>query len=195
MKVHKLSRRSQARLKRIKESLEKTSSLVEKIKLVELEELIRRDAIGIAPDGFPPSSALDGGSGSKGWGPESTSSTVAAVLALQTPRSDDLSKSLRKIEQNIFTAEKALQELNRSVRYIFDKVDHERGRVEQSAPCAICMIAPVKKASWCAEDYEKWEEEGRPDRLLWTMYMRQDRNSEGILMVPDPPQPTVKRNT
>jgi hypothetical protein len=195
MKARKLSRRSQNRLKRIKDSLEKTALLVNQVSLEELEELIRRDAIGIAPNGFPPSSALDGGSGSKGWGPESTSSTVAAVMALQTPVNDELAKRLRKIEANIFTAEKALRELDRSVRYIFDKVDSARGRVEQSSPCAICLIAPVKKANWCIDDYAKWEEAGRPDRLLWTMYMRQDRNSEGILMVPDPPEPTVELKT
>jgi len=172
-------------------SLERILNLVNKISVEQLEELVRRDAVSAVPDGFPTSSGFDGGGTSRGWGPESTSSTVAAAMARQRPVSDELRKRLKKIEQNIHDAERSLNDLHKSLKYMFAKEDDERGRKEQSSPCAICLVAPAKKAGWCDEDRAQWEDAGRPDRLLWTMYLREDRNSEGILMVPECPPPTI----
>jgi len=193
--ARKLSRRSQKRLKQMNDSLEQVVTLVNKIKPEDLEDLVHRDAISIGPDGFPASSGFGDGSSAGGWGPNSTSSTESAVIARQRRVNDELGKNLRNIEKMILQAERSLREVHRSIAYITEKAEEERGRTSASNPCAVCMVAPATKSGLCLDDYKRWEADGRPDKFLWVMYARGDRHAEGHLMVPECPPPTVKVNT
>jgi len=200
--ARKLSRRSQQRVARNLALIESINVLVNSIPEEQLTDLIRRDAIGIGHDGYPEDSMPEYSGGGSGG-----SRTETAALhglpgvkggadnwgkAAKKKRGHDVvRKQLAQIENNLNTANKALREAVYTITHLDKQVEEARGR-QTSTPCEICGLYAAQKSGWCAKDYDEWESDGRPDRVKYAMWRRQDKNSEGLLLVPEKPAGKLK---
>lgn len=181
----KLNRRSQQRLKRVTESVDNITKLVNRLKLSDIEELIRRDQITVEPGTMSSSSGFAGGSrGSK----NNSSPVERAVIARLEGKSvrDPLREEVRHIEGLIIDAENALQKIHQTIKFLNENVEKARSRTT-SDPCEICMVLPAAKTAMCFDCYKEWVENGSPDRMRWRAYKRQLTSVEGIPLSPDKP--------
>lgn len=197
--ARKLSRRSKQRVERNMALIENINVLINSISEDAITDLVRRDAIGIGHDGFPadsmPEHSGGGFSGSSTeaaalYGLASDSSTAPddwARAARRRSGADVVRKQLAAIENNLKTAQKALNAAVFEITNINKKTEEVRGR-QASEPCKICGIDAAQKSGWCLKDYKEWEAAGRPDKTLYAMWKRGDTNSEGRILVSEPPQ-------
>jgi len=192
--ARKLSRRSQQRIAKNLALLEAINTLADSISEEAITDLVRRDAIGIGHDGLPTNSMPEFSSGG-GFGGSSTETAALRGLPGTKGGADDWSKiqnkqsnsdvvrhQLKKIENNLQNAHKALKEASFEINNIKKKTEEIKGR-QASAPCDICGLYSAQKSGWCIKDYEEWIEDGRPDRTKYAMWRRQDKNSEGMILV------------
>ena len=199
--ARKLSRRSQQRIAKNLSLLEAINTLADSISEEAITDLVRRDAIGIGHDGLPTSSMPEFSSGG-GFSGSSTETAALRGLPGAKGGADDWSKiqnkqsnsdvvrhQLKKIENNLKNAHKALKEASFEINNIKKKTEEIKGR-QTSAPCSICGLYSAQKSGWCIKDYEEWIEDGRPDRTKYAMWRRQDKNSEGMILVSR--KPTAK---
>jgi len=193
--ARKLNRRSQQRLKRMVESLENINKFAAKLRLEDLEELVRRDSVSI-------DSSNSSGSGSnlaiaRTSGKPESSSVERAVIAKvegRQPR-DPVREQVKNIERLIIKSEENLRQIHQSINFLKEGVEAKRSRVT-SEPCEICVVLPAVKTAMCIPCYSEWVDEGAPDRFKWKAYKRQLTASDGIPLVTDqPPARHPKRNT
>lgn len=200
--ARKLSRRSQQRIAQDLVLIESITTLINSISEDALTDLVRRDAIGIGHDGYPANSMPEHSGG--GFAGSSTESAALYGLSSEKAGSDDWSlaqkrrtkpdvvrKQLASIEHNLKVANKALKEAVFELTNVNKKTEEIRTR-QTSTPCEICGIYAAQKSGWCVKDYEEWDGDGRPDRTLYAMWRRQDKNSEGIVLVPVKPRGKLK---
>lgn len=187
----KLNRRSQARIKRMNESLENSSTMLNRIEKSELEELICRDEISVT--------TADSGGGSsfaiaRRGGKPSGSPVERAVIARLEGRKpfDPVREEVKKIERLIIQAEENLRQVHASIVLLKEGVEKERGRKPTTEPCEICTILPAVKTAMCFECYKEWVDAGGPDRFRWKAYKRQMTSSDGITLVTEQPTPRRK---
>ena len=201
--ARKLSRRSQQRIKKNLALLEEINTLADSISEDQLTDLVRRDAIGIGSDGYPTNSMPEFSSGG-GFGGSSTERAALDGLPGAKGAADDWERrdskhknadevrlQLQIIERCLHDAKQSLKQAVNAMKYVGVKETEIRGRLA-STPCSICKVQAAQKCAWCIECYDQWQAEGRPDRTLYAMWRRQDKNSEGVVLVPEMPRPTVK---
>lgn len=185
--TNKLNRRSQQRLKRVIESMENISKFVNKLKIEDIEDLIRRDAVPVeGPSSAPSSSFAVGRSGA----PSSSSPVERAVIAKVEGRQqkDPVRETVKSIERKIISAEESLRQIHVSIEMINSDVEKKKSR-RTSEPCEICAVLPAVKTAMCIPCYSEWVEVGAPDRFRWKAYKRRITNSEGIPLVEEQPEP------
>jgi hypothetical protein len=179
----KLNRRSQQRLKRMQDSLENIVKFTNRIKIEELEELIRRDSI--------PVDSITGGSdfasGRSGSRSE-TSSVERAVIAREKHGEikDPLREAVRNIEKLIARTEDNLRQVQGSMKALKDGVEKKRS-TQTTEPCEICVVLPAVKTAMCLPCYVEWIDAGAPDRFKWKAFKRALTSSEGIPLVTEQP--------
>ena len=202
--ARKLSRRAQNRIKSNIALLEEINTLADSISETAITDLVRRDAIGIGHDSLPANSMPEF-SGGGGFGGSSTESAALhgltpSHLALpdnwderdaKAVSADKVRVKLNFIEQCLRTARNALKDASGEIEYLNIKTETIKGR-NMSTPCDVCQVLPAQKAGWCLKDFNAWHEDGRPDRTIWVMWKRGDRNSEGLLLVPNKPKARSK---
>lgn len=194
----RLSRGQQKRIHYIMSTLESVTYLASKVDEDTITDLVQRAAIPSRADGLPSNTRLGERGSNSG---SETSSTEGAVFARnpefdnqpQRSQQDPIQRQLHKVEKWVGDAEASLKAIVASIEYTGAKLEEKRQR-PTSVPCPICHELPVEKGGYCSPDYYKFVDYGRPDRLLWEMYQRQDRDATGALRVPDCPPPT-KGNT
>ena len=201
--ARKLSRRAQARIKKNLAYLEGINTLADSISEEAITDLVRRDAIGVGRDGFPGNSMPEY---SSGGGFSGSSTENAALYGLghdksgkddwdrrdqRLSSSDEVRRQLTLIESNLRESFRLLKEASGALNYVTSKTEGVRGRVA-STPCEICAVQAAQKSGWCHKDYEQWIEDGKPDRALYAMWLRKDKNSEGLPLVAVKPEPKVK---
>jgi len=183
----KLNQRGQQRIKRMYDSLENISKMLNRLKREELEELVVRDQITVTP-----SYGKSGGFavGRSGGGKATSSIVETAVIANMDGRKvhDPLRENLKRIERNIIQAEEAIRQIHETIRVINDPVEKKRS-TQTSEPCEICMVLPAAKTAMCIPCYQDWVDNGAPDRFRWKAYKRQITSSEGVPLVTDKPAP------
>ena len=198
--ARKLSRRSQQRIAKNMALLENINVLLCAITEEAITDLVRRDAIGVGHDGYPADSMPEHSGG--GFAGSSTESAALFGLPGAKGGNDDWSKAaqrrggadvvrkqLASIEANLRNANKALRETAFQITNLNEKTEKVRNR-QTSTPCELCGIDAAQKSGWCTKDYKEWDNAGRPDRVRWALWYRQETNSEGVLLVPDQPQGT-----
>ena len=169
-----------------------------------ITDLVRRDAIGIGHDGIPSNSMPEF---SSGGGHSGSSTEMVALFGLpgvknenrddwgrrdhKRDAADVVRKQLKSIENNLKTAFQALKEASFEIEMVQKKTEQVKGR-QASTPCEICGLYAAQKSGWCIKDYEEWILDGRPDRTMYGMWKRQDKNSEGIILVTNKPKPRSK---
>lgn len=189
----KLNRRSQQRLKRMVDSLENINKFANKLKIEDLEELVRRDAI-------PVDRSSGGSSGvaiARSGGNPSSSSVERAVISNMEGRKidDPVRREVKNIEQKILRSEENLRQILESIAFLKEGVEKKRSRVT-SEPCEICVILPAVKTAMCATCYAEWVENGAPDRFRWKAFKRELTSPEGYPLVTEQPAPRhPPRNT
>ena len=197
--ARKLSRRSQQRIAKNLALIENINILLVSITEEAITDLVRRDAIGVGHDGYPADSMPEYSSG--GFAGSSTES--AALFGLSGAKnggvddwdraqkrregSDVVRKQLALIENNLRIANKALREAAFTVVNLNQKTEKIRVR-QVSTPCSICGIQAAEKAGWCIADYRQWEADGKPDKVRYAMWRRQDTNTEGVILVVEMPK-------
>jgi hypothetical protein len=201
--ARKLSRRSQQRVAKNLALLESINTFADSISEEAITDLVRRDAIGIGQDGLPKNSMPEF---SSGGGTKGSSTETAALTGLPGVKggaddwrrktdkqrsADVVRKQLKSIEDNLRIAHKALKEASFEIHSMQKKTEETRGR-QVSTPCSICGLYAAAKAGWCTKDYEEWIEDGRPDRTVYEMWRRQDKNFEGIVLVQKKPRARSK---
>ena len=201
--ARKLSRRAQNRIKSDIALLEEINTLADSISEAAITDLVRRDAIGIGHDSLPANSMPEF-SGGGGFGGSSTES--AALHGLQPEHggpdnwnerdakaasADTVRVKLNFIEQCLRTARNSLKDASGEIEYLNIKTETIKGR-NTSTPCDVCQVLPAQKAGWCFNDFNEWNKDGRPDRTIWVMWKRGDKNSEGLLLVPNKPKSRLK---
>lgn len=184
-----LSRRSQQRRDRIVESLSNAAILLSKIKIEDIEELVRRDAIevdgsagGGVDIGMPRSASNN-----------SSSSVERAVIAKMEGKGlkDPVRAEVKSIERNIIDGEHNFIRALQSIVMVRDGVEKQRKRAAASAPCEVCEILPAVKQALCLDDWADWVSNGAPDRQRWVAYKTQARSSDGKVLVTE--QPPARR--
>lgn len=184
----KISRKSQARFKRVVESIETISKLANRLNLEEIQELIRRSDIPVDQPGSSGGSAMSlsrpGGSGNR------QSPVERAVISRLEgrPIQDPVRDRVREIEKLIIEAEGALLRVFANIEFLSSPVEKKRKR-QVSAPCEVCLILPVVRTAMCVTCYQEWVDNGSPDRQRWVAFKRQLTSSEGITLVESPPSP------
>ena len=186
----KLNRRSQQRLKRMLESIENINKFTNRIKLEELEDLVRRDEISVDSYGAPSGSSF---AVARSGGKPSSSSVERAVIAKLEgkPINDPVREELKRIERLILQSEANLRRIQQSLNFLNEKVEKQRKR-PTSEPCEICMVLPAAKTAMCMTCYIEWVENGAPDRFRWKAYKRALTSSDGVPLVTE--QPPRRRN-
>ena len=185
--ANKLSRRSQQRIKRMLDGLGAVSDLVNQINADELTDLVRRDAISVAPTSISSSNlnfSRKGGGGA-------SSPVERTVLANANGKKiqDPVRDAEKDIEKNIVAAEKNLRRIQQTMLLIKSGEDKKRVR-QTSNPCEICLVLPAVRSAMCMEHYGEWVEAGAPDRARWKAYILQTTSTEGIPLVTEKPAPT-----
>ena len=181
-----LNQRGLQRLKRVSDSIENSNRFLVKLKTDHLEELFRRDQIGI--DTYAASGT---GSSIVGFSSGSNSELTPTERAAENngfkkKQSDPVRDETKKIERDIFKAEEHLRMAVESLTFLRSGVEKKRGR-ETTAPCEACGILPISKTGFCVGCFLEWVENGSPDRQMWVAYKNALRNSEGKILVPDVP--------
>lgn len=187
MSGKKLSRASKGRLNRMLESIENTNVSLDGISPDDLEDLVRRDAIGISPLGIESSGESIGIRAGGGI----SSPVERAVLARdsgKTPR-DPVRGSVRKIEKDLLWAEQALARVVEEIHFLKYGVEKKRAR-DTSTPCDICLLLPASRNGMCVDDYTEWVEHGSPDRLRWKAWKTGAKSSDGRILVANQPPST-----
>jgi hypothetical protein len=183
----KLNQRGQQRVKRISDSLENISKMLNRLKRDELEELVSRDQITVTP-----SYGKSGGfaAGRTGGGKSNSSIVETAAIANLEGRKvhDPLRDNMRRIERRIIEAEEAIRQVHEIINLINDPVEKKRS-TQTTEPCEICMVLPAVKTAMCIVCYQDWVSNGAPDRFRWKAYKRQITSSEGIALVTEQPVP------
>lgn len=184
----KLNRRSQQRLKRMVESLDNINKFLNKLRVEDLEELVRRDAI--AADGSYSSSS--GVAVARSGGKPASSSVERAVIAKMEGRkvSDPVREEVKSIERKIIQSEENLRQIIQSINFLKEGVEKKRAR-PSSEPCEICLVLPMVKTAMCASCYAEWVDAGAPDRLRWKAFKRELTSSDGRPLVTE--QPPARR--
>lgn len=182
----KLNRRSQQRLKRMVDSLENINKFANKLKIEDLEELVRRDAISV--DTL--SSGSSGVAIARSGGNPSSSSVERAVIAKMEGRKPDdpVRREIKNIEQKILQSEENLRQIMESINFLKEGVEKKRNRAT-SEPCEICMVLPATKTAMCGTCYAEWVAEGAPDRFRWKAFKRELTSSDGRPLVTEQPAP------
>jgi len=183
----KLNRRSQQRLKRMLESIENINKFANRIKIEDLEELVRRDAIPVD---------VYGGSGGSSFavarsgGKPSSSSVERAVISKVEGKTqkDPVREEVKSIEKWIIQSEENLRKIHQSINFLKEGEEKKRKR-PTSEPCEICVVLPAVKTAMCIPCYIEWVDAGAPDRFRWKAYKRALTSSEGIPLVTDQPPP------
>lgn len=183
-----LNRRSQQRLKRMVESLENINKFANKLRIEDLEELVRRDAI-------PVDSLASGSSGvaiARSGGKPSSSSVERAVIAKMEGKRphDPVREEVKAIERKIIQSEENMRQILESINFLKEGVEKKRNRVT-SEPCEICMVLPAVKTAMCGVCYEEWVTAGAPDRFRWKAFKRELTSSDGRPLVTE--QPPARR--
>ena len=183
----KISRKSQARFKRVVESLETISKLTNRLNLDDLQELIRRSDIlvefsSVSRGGM--SLSRPGGSPSRQSPVERT--VIARVEGRQIE--DPVRDKVREIEKLIIEAEGALRKVFLNIEFLNNPVEKKRTR-QTSTPCEVCMILPVVRTAMCVTCYQEWVDNGSPDRQRWVAFKRQLTSSEGVVLIESQPPP------
>jgi len=183
-----LNQRSQQRLKRMVESLENINKFANKLKIEDLEELVRRDAISV--DNYTSSSSSVAVARSGGL--PSSSSVERAVMAKERNKKpyDPVREEVKSIERKIIQAEDNMRQIIQSIQFLRDGVEKKRKR-PTSEPCEICMVLPAVKSAYCTPCYMEWVDAGAPDRFRWKAFKRELKSSEGIPLVTE--QPPARR--
>jgi hypothetical protein len=183
-----LNQRAQQRQKRVLESLENINKFLVKLKEDHLEELFRRDQVGV--DTYAASGTGSSIVGfSRGSNSELTPTERAAENnGFKKKQSDPVRDETKKIERDIFKAEEYLRMAAESLTFLRSGVEKKRGR-ETTAPCEACGILPISKTGLCSECFLGWAENGYPDRQRYISYLNATRNSEGKILVTDLPTP------
>lgn len=189
-----LNQRAQQRLKRVQESLESTNKFLARLKVDHLEELFRRDQVGV--DTYAASGTGSSIVGfSRGSNSELTPTERAAENnGFKKKQSDPVRDETKKIERDIFKAEEHLRMAAESLTFLRSGVEKKRGR-ETTTPCEACGILPQVKTALCGGCWIEWCENGSPDRQRWVAYKNAIRNSEGKILVTDPPAPRFATQT
>ena len=189
-----LNQRGVQRLKRVSDSIDNVNKSLGLLKVDHLEELFRRDQIGV--DTYAAS-----GTGSsivafnRGSNPELTPTERAAENnGFKKKRSDPVREETKKIERDIFKAEEHLRMAVESLTELRSGVERKRGR-ETTTPCEACGILPIAKTGFCNECYLDWLDNGSPDRQRWVAYKNGTRNPEGRILVTDQPSPRYAAQT
>lgn len=193
--ANKLNRRSQQRLKRMVDSLENISKFSNKIKIDDLEELVRRDAVGVdtyAASNTGSSVVLS----SRGSSSELTPVERAVeASAFGRKTNDPVRREIKNIEQKILQSEENLRRIIESINFLKEGVEKKRNRAT-TEPCEICMVLPAVKTAMCATCHAEWVGEGAPDRFRWKAFKRELKSSDGIPLVTEQPAPRhLPRNT
>jgi hypothetical protein len=183
----KISRKSQARFKRVVESLETISKLTNRLNLDDLQELIRRSDIVVE------FSSVSRGSMSlsrPGGSPSRQSPVERTVIARVEGRQieDPVRDKVREIEKLIIEAEGALRKVFLNIEFLNNPVEKKRTR-PVSTPCEVCLILPVVRTAMCVTCYQEWVDNGSPDRQRWVAFKRQLTSSEGVILIESQPQP------
>jgi len=203
--ARKLSRRAQQRVKTDIALLEEINTLADSISEAAITDLVRRDAIGIGQDSLPANSMPEFSSGG-GFGGSSTESAALKGLPgekstagtddwnardAKAANADTVRVKLKFIEKCLMDARNALKNAAGEIEYLNIKTEEAKGR-NFSTPCDVCGVLPAQKAGWCMKDFDAWDLDGRPDRTIWVLWKRGDKNSEGLLLVPNKPKPRSK---
>lgn len=167
------------------ESISEIFKSISVIREPEVTELVRRASISVTPDSFPTNS-LPGHVSGSGTG---SSAVESAVEARASQREDSVLKDLRRVERGLRDAESTVRDVVGILGNVDREIETKRERVV-SDPCPICLELPIAKAGWCDPDYTNWLRYGKPDRAIWEMFKREDRDSDGVLRVPECPPPS-----
>ena len=188
--ANKLNRRSQQRLKRMTDSLEAIGRFTNKISVTELENLVRRDEVGI--DSYAVSNTGTSiAASNRGSSSELTPTERAAEISMRGKKPyDPVREEVRKIERRILQSEENLRSIVESIKFLKEGVEKKKKR-QTSEPCEICMVLPAVKTAMCGDCYVQWVDAGAPDRFRWRAYMHQLTNSEGQVLVSE--FPSAKR--
>lgn len=168
--------------------LEKSSVNLNTISEETLEDLVKRAAISVTPDGFASSSRL--GDGSRGQ--SDVTPVEATMFAREKPPHDEVKKRVKHIETLLMFIDVAANEIQLNIGEIYRQEEEKANRPVVSTPCLICD-APAQKSGYCKPDYDNWANYGYPDRLRWEMFKKQTTSVDGIAMVPECPPPTPGR--
>jgi hypothetical protein len=168
------------------DSIDNINKFVGKLRVEDIEELVRRDSIAVdsnAPSGSSFAVARSGGM-------PSSSSVERAVISRVEGRkvSDPVRDEVRAIERSIIQAEENMRRIIAGIKNLNDTVEKKRTR-QPSEPCEICVVLPAVKTAMCIGCYQEWVENGAPDRFRWKAYKRQMLSSDGKILVEDPPPP------
>ena len=183
----KLNRRSQQRLKRMTDSLEAIARFTNKISIVELENLVRRDEISV--DSYAVSNTGTSiAASSRGASSELTPTERAAEISMRGKKPyDPVREEVKKIEKRIIQSEENLRQIVESIKFLKEGVEKKRKRQASSEPCEICEVLPAIKTAMCSDCYVQWVDAGAPDRFRWRAYMHQLTASDGQVLVKEMP--------
>ena len=179
-----LNRRSQQRLKRMVDSLENITKAANKLRIEELEELVRRDSISVDGSTGNGTSVAVARSG----GMPSSSPVERAVIQRMEGRQprDPVREQVKSIERKIIQTEENMRQILTIMKALKDGEEKQRKR-PTSEPCEICMVLPAVKTAMCVDCYTEWVEAGAPDRFRWKAFKRALTSSDGIPLVTEQP--------
>lgn len=169
--------------------LEKSTVNLDRISEETLEDLVKRAAISVTPDGFAGSSRL--GDGSRGQ--SDVTPVEATMFAREAPPHDEVRKRVKHIEDLIRFIDVAANEIQSNVTEVYRQEEEKASRPVTSTACLVCEAAPATKAGYCASDYTIWQQHGAPDRLRWELFRKGSTSVDGFLMVSECPPPSGER--
>lgn len=194
MQQSRLSRGAQKRVEYISSGLDTALFLIGKLDEDTITEIVRRASIPSRPDGLPRSTAL----GEKGSGGDPfTSSTEGAAFARNPdwneqgerprPHRDPIQRLSENLERGVGDVVNTLRNLVGKIE-VMDLQEAKHKERPTTSPCAVCE-ASAEKAGYCRPHYDNWCDYGKPDRLVWEMWKRQDMEGD-VLRVPECPKPS-----
>lgn len=193
MTTHKLNRRSQQRLKRLQASVDHLQAMLNRINMIEVEEIIRRDEISIDEYArFGGGSVVLVGRRTANAGSPVENAVIAKMMG--KPIRDHFREAVQAIEESIVRAEAHIFEASKSLQALThpEAVVKER---RKSNPCDVCQVLPVMKTGMCHECYTEWIAAGSPERDRWIAYKLHLTNSEGVILITEQPLPRHVPNT
>ena len=184
-KEPKMSRHTRQRIRIILECIDSLSRTANKINSEEISELFRRADIPM-DTGYWRSSSFINVNPSSGMG--GTSVVEAAAIAAmegKKPR-DILAEKVKLLERAIIDAEFAVRRIASIIDDINRPVVKQR-EIRKPDPCEACRIVNISKSGLCQACYQEWVNAGSPNRQLWVMYKNQTTNSQGEILIEEPP--------